>query len=80
MRGHEVEAAAIVLAVRVHGAGGLVYGLVDDVVLQLIGVGGEAFYAIENLPYFLIMNFINTMIVGYCDTAMHYWIISKMSR
>ena len=34
----EVEATAVslVLAVRVHGAGGLVDGLVDDVVLQLI--------------------------------------------
>ena len=35
----EAEAAVavgLVLAVRVHGAGGLVDGLVDDVVLQLI--------------------------------------------
>ena len=43
VRGCEVDAATasdLVLAVRVHGAGRLVYGLVDDVVLQLIGVWG----------------------------------------
>ena len=45
VRGREVDAAgsALVLAVRVHGAGGLVYGLVDDVVLQLRGVAGMLF-------------------------------------
>ena len=47
VRGREVDAAgsALVLAVRVHGAGGLVYGLVDDVVLQLRGSCGDAVYA-----------------------------------
>ena len=55
VRGCEVDAATasdLVLAVRVHGAGRLVYGLVDDVVLQLWEGG----------------SFVQNLTLFFCDT------------
>ena len=82
--GREVDAATasdLVLAVRVHGAGRLVYGLVDDVVLQLSGVGvGGGVLCNRKPPLFPNNEFYQYNEVGFCDTAMHYWRISKMSQ
>ena len=62
LRVGEVEAAAVglALAVRVHGAGRLVDGLVDDVVLQLRRSGREAVFHPFNFPL--------RRMIGYCDT------------
>ena len=54
----EAEAAVavgLVLAVRVHGAGGLVDGLVDDVVLQLRRSGRGSFSSLPSDNYHWIL-------------------------